>query len=586
MESLDIKQTTAPDIALDAALAYLALGFSVIPLEPGDKKPLFAWAKYQKTKATEDEVRGWFLRNPEANIGIVTGQASGVVVVDVDDDEAPKQLKLPFPDTIKVKTGRKGGMHYYYRYPGRSVPCGVKIAGLGIDIRGDGGYVVAPPSVHPSGVKYEWLSPLDISKLGDAPDWILHHHEVENVKGAVDKPLTDIREGVEEGRRNDSATRFIGSLLHAQPEDIWESVAWPQTIEWNDRNSPPLDHKELRATFDSITGRERRTRITPYPVITAAQLLSSEEVQIEWLIEGLLPTGTVLILSGHPGSYKSFISLHVALSVAAGAKVFGHLVTRKAPVLYVDEDCGDPRLMRDRTPPLTSTGVKDVSFLFRSHFRLDDPASVDRLTETVKQLGAGLVILDALTGLHGQDENSSGQMRRVIESARRLTKSGASVLIIHHRRKDNFLGTNRGAQSLRGSSDILAASDGHLVLDLRGEYIVVRQEKSRYSRPIAPFRISATPEGDQPFRYLGGEDGSSQTEKDRQGAILDLLETGGLTWIRALEESLREMACSKTIRKSIDLLVRAGRIEAKVVDQKKYYQLRETAEGLETGTHP
>ncbi len=487
------------------------------------------------------------------------------------------------PNPLTVQTS--SGYHCYYRHPGQTTPNTVRLKNRKVDIRGDGGYVIAPPSIHATGKKYEWFGLLSRSDIAEPPDWLVNI-EVERIDKAIQSKMFDFHGGVEEGRRNDTAARRIGSLLRGRQEGEWESEVWPLVLTWNETNRPPLEVRELRATFDSITNRERGQRAKPYPTISIGQLQNAQEVQVEWVIEDLIPAKTITLLSGHPGSYKSFISLHVAISLATGGKVFGRFSTKRSVVLYVDEDSGDARLMKERLNLLKASETSEIEFIYRSGVRLDDKSSVDRLVRTVEDQKAGMVILDALVSLHDQDENASGQMRRVFDGVRRLVDAGAAVLIVHHRRKDGFVGTGRGAQSLRGSSDILAAADGHLMLDVHGEYVLVRQEKSRYSRPIAPFRVSIDPDHEQPFRYLGVEDGSNQNEKNRQQAILELLGENGLMWVREIESRLAYLASDKTLRKSLEVLTQSGSIEARIIDQKKFYQLKETTEGLETGTHP
>lgn len=143
---------------LTAALDYARRGWSVIPLRPKDKRPLVKWEAYETTRATEGEIREWWARWPTANVGIVTGAVSGLVVIDIDGEKGAESAKaLPGAKNVKapvVETGR--GTHVYCRHPGGSVP---NSAGNlpGIDVRGDGGYVVAPPSVHPNGQEYAFM---------------------------------------------------------------------------------------------------------------------------------------------------------------------------------------------------------------------------------------------------------------------------------------------------------------------------------------------------------------------------------------------------------------------------------------------
>ena len=222
------------------ALKYLEKGFSVIPVG-ADKRPLLNWQDYQKKRATAEEIEAWWEKWPNSNIGIITGAISGITVVDVDKKsdglETLKKLRLPM--TLVAKTGG-GGFHYYYKY---SEGIGNK-AGIfpGIDIRGEGGYVVAPPSVHSSGETYDWVTE---EELEDFPAEIFNIHKEVNWKEVVT--------GAEQGSRNNTAASYIGKLMRSLPPQDWESLVWPTVVSWNSNNTPPLPEKELRATFESIS---------------------------------------------------------------------------------------------------------------------------------------------------------------------------------------------------------------------------------------------------------------------------------------------------------------------------------------------
>ena len=132
---------------------YLSQGFSVIPLEPRGKKPIIKWQKYQERYATMEELKAWF-ENTRNNIGIVTGRISGITVVDCDSSEAEELArKLGMAPTYSVKTGK--GRHFYFEYEPGTRNFQKRDDLPGIDLRSDGGYVVAPPSVHPNGSIYK-----------------------------------------------------------------------------------------------------------------------------------------------------------------------------------------------------------------------------------------------------------------------------------------------------------------------------------------------------------------------------------------------------------------------------------------------
>ena len=234
---------------LEHALAYLKAGASVFPVGK-DKRPLIpSWIEYQKRRATEDEVKEWWKTWQDANIAIVTGEISGVTVVDCDLGSDHTQ----FPPTDTVQTG-SGGYHLYYAY----YPIGNK-AGVypHVDIRGDGGYVVAAPSVtedteKKKGGKY-------IFKIKAGRQSFPAHLFGEQKKSRIDEIL---RLGSDDGTRNNDLTTIAGSLLSRYPEREWQTKVWPMFQTWNQMNvRPPKSLHELTTIFKSIAGAERSKRV-------------------------------------------------------------------------------------------------------------------------------------------------------------------------------------------------------------------------------------------------------------------------------------------------------------------------------------
>lgn len=158
---------------IEAALKYHEKGMSVFPVNPNTKKPLVEWKKYQTERPTIDQLHAWFDRTHNG-IAIVTGKISDTFVVDFDrykpgfsEDTA---LKL-IPDNIHAPTVQtmNKGQHLYFRNPeiNASIMAGVA---PGVDYRGEGGYVVAPPSRSMTGAEYTWLVSLDECERPSLPD--------------------------------------------------------------------------------------------------------------------------------------------------------------------------------------------------------------------------------------------------------------------------------------------------------------------------------------------------------------------------------------------------------------------------------
>ncbi len=195
MRSNDIAAESDVVMSLrSAALAARARGWSVVPMHtivascctcgnpscpsPG-KHPRLAWEEYARDRAGAHEIEGWWRRWPQANLGVITGVASGLVVLDVDPrhggSDALAELEAInglLSRTVESLTGG-GGQHLYFRHPGRRVPS--KPAALGLDVKGDGGIVIAPPSLHVTGRHYVWESGCAPGEIGVAemPSWLL-----------------------------------------------------------------------------------------------------------------------------------------------------------------------------------------------------------------------------------------------------------------------------------------------------------------------------------------------------------------------------------------------------------------------------
>lgn len=234
---------------LKEALSYLGLGFSVIPVGQ-DKRPLLKWSPYQERRPTPDEIRAWFTDNPSANLAVITGTISGIVVIDVEAGGSTEGL----PPTVTAKT-QGGGWHYYYKHPGKKVITVARIRDL-MDVRGDGGYALLPPSKGPKG-SYEWIVSPNDAEFEELPEHLLSKI-LDDEKPPAD--WDNLSAGVSIGNRNQAATQVIGKMLAGTPMPMWKSLIWPGVVAWNDTLKPPMSKKELLSVWESITQRESKGR--------------------------------------------------------------------------------------------------------------------------------------------------------------------------------------------------------------------------------------------------------------------------------------------------------------------------------------
>ncbi|HVM79850.1 MAG TPA: bifunctional DNA primase/polymerase [Stellaceae bacterium] len=243
----------------DAALSYARRGWSVIPIRPREKVPLLRWETYQTRRATEAEIERWFKRWGDANVGIVTGAISNLAVLDIDPKHdgaqslrALEECHGALEPTVEAETGG-GGRHFYFAYPPQGLRNRAALA-PGIDLRAEGGMVVAPPSIHPSGKPYRWAKGRAPDALPPAPMpvWLLRLASGgEGGRGhsaAYWRAL--VRSGVEEGARNSTIASLAGHLLW---HGVDPAVAAELLLCWNRvLCRPPLEDEEVERTVASI----------------------------------------------------------------------------------------------------------------------------------------------------------------------------------------------------------------------------------------------------------------------------------------------------------------------------------------------
>jgi len=401
---------------LEVAESYLNTGLSIFPLGKKSKKPAISWKEYQCRRPTDEELFSWFGNGLQNNIAIVTGKISGVVVVDMDSEEAIRLTKEQgFPNTPLVETGR--GYHAYFKYR-EGIRNFQKRGDLpGIDLRGDGGYVVAPPSVHPSGKQYSWVKGrnLDDLPLPDLPSWILSE------KSEDKTPLKELYRGVSEGNRNDALARLVGSWVN---DGLFFEECLKIAMTCNARNKPPLPEEEVERTVKSIYEKHHRElSICPdiyipgrmdnlnfdYPSALKKGLeLQDMDVSLTWAVHRLIPQESITILSGKGGVGKTWLSIQLADAVSKGNPFMG-LATKHMPVVYIDFENSLPVLVER----IRKTGASEVWF-WHAISEIKTPKIDSNDWELYSCLPQNsLLIFDTLRSAQIQDENDSRQMALV-----------------------------------------------------------------------------------------------------------------------------------------------------------------------------
>jgi len=257
---------------LEAARAYRnKLGWSPIPNCPPDhqgmsaghlerckspgKMPLIKeWQRFSYKLPTEDELEGWGKRWPQANVGGCTGPLLGIALdIDEGGDEILRDRGLEIPDTPINLTGR--GEHAIFQHPGFNVGDYVKLL-PGLDIRGDRGQIILPPSVHPSGRIYTWevrLHPSD-TLIAPVPPWLIALLKERSCNAGSPKDRSWVAgllaNPILEGQRNDALCRLTGYLHRVISTDANVSALIHSVNESHCK--PPLDEAEVDTIINSV----------------------------------------------------------------------------------------------------------------------------------------------------------------------------------------------------------------------------------------------------------------------------------------------------------------------------------------------
>lgn len=242
------------DTIHEQALLYAARGWPVHPLS-GKKPILTGWPSLATTDP--NIIHSWWIRYPRANVGIATGRRANLMVLDVDPrhggDESLQDLEWKYgllPKTVEVKTG-SGGRHLYFQYPGTDILNSEGVLALGLDIKTEGGQVVAPPSVHPDTKQaYSWEvshHPDDVP-VATAPPWLLDQiRKAQNKKPDVEQ---EDGETIPDGQRNTRLTSLGGSMRR---KGATEAEIYAALTAFNaSRCLPPLPDDEVRRIAQSL----------------------------------------------------------------------------------------------------------------------------------------------------------------------------------------------------------------------------------------------------------------------------------------------------------------------------------------------
>lgn len=500
----------------EAALEYAALGLAVFPVIPpmgngeksAGKKPYISnWQK--EATSNKEKITEWWTKWPTANIGMATGRKSqGLVVIDldIDDDkgingyEALKEWQKEhgdLPETWQSITGR-GGYHLFYfdteQHKNR--------VGLyeGVDIRGEGGYIIAPPSVHANGHRYEW------------EQWREDGVNVARVDGLVRKFINGPEpqreesqnfhepEKIPSGKRVSSLIRLVGSLKAKGLEN--DSIMAAVKAENEAKCIPPLSDQELTKEVFLALKRGWKTersyitttehgKVTPKAVHSLDMLSINdvEEKTPEWLISGYIPRHQITVMAGDGGAGKTTAWCGIAGSVSSGRPCFleraipeDFAVREPGKVLFFSSEDSPEYTLKSR---LIKAGA-NLKNIFTISLKDERFAEIKFNSDLLEQLIAyhkpDLVIFDPIQSFIPPDiqMGQRNAMRSCLNPLIGLgEKYGTTFLVIVHANKQSGV---YGRKRIADSADIWDIARSVMMIGNTAEQGIryISHEKSNY----------------------------------------------------------------------------------------------------------
>lgn len=521
----------------EAALHYAEIGLAVFPLAEQGKTPL-TQNGFKDASVDPDVIERWWKAHPKANIGIATGQMSGGIVaidMDVDKDKDKdgyhtfvkwcEDNYLILPDSWLSITGR-GGYHLLYK---SAFPVPSKIGWLqDVDIRADGAYIVAPPSIHPNGTKYEWEQSPDDYELISTDDIDVEYvfnSVIASNKTDRSEPLK-VPEVIPEGHRDEMMFKLACKYQAMGMSDEVMLVALQKENEL--RCKPPLTKKEIErkvkqaqkykkgevidVTDDSKVVASRKTYNKTHRAIEEKvtendldmpTLDGFEEREKEWLIPGYIPKGAVTLLCSDGGIGKTTIWCDTLAAFTVGRSTLFdkaldipfHTGITHSVMYFSKEDPTEEILKRK----LRESGADQRKIRC---FGLDDERLskiwygsllLDKLVEKYRP---DIVVFDTLQAFlpDGVDMAKRKDMRDALNPLNALgAKYGTSFLMVMHTNKSN----SSGRQRMADSSDIWDLGRSALMAGrTKDEGICyLSHEKSNYGKLQKTILFSVTDAG-------------------------------------------------------------------------------------------
>jgi hypothetical protein len=466
---LELAKTPVPHIVASPLPAAMALaeeyGIPVFPCRP-DKKPYTPHGLKDATTSLE-QLAAWWDQWPNALIGVPTGRASKLLVIDIDPDGAEWYTQ----QADRLKPGRvhktRRGHHLLYRMPDIEIRNSASKIASGIDIRAEGGYAIWWPAHG-----YEAIG--DFDDTGELPVWV-----VDLLKATGTVSTTGTGAGViGHGRRNDTLSREAfrlrrtGASVH-QIETVLTTMNQALC-------SPPLPDEEVQQI---AAGKASVTRDEPQLVLRPIHEIVAERRETVWLLHKVFEANVLAVMAGARGTFKSFIALDWVIRMA----IAGH-----PGVILSGEGAGLDR----RVAAWIQHHGRDVDLQSLPLVALERPLNLNIVTELAALSAAvaalpkapAFIVIDTLSKFSaGLDENDNGQVAAFLSglSVGLREKFGCSVLLIAH--------TGHGdSKRPRGASALMSNPDAEYIVERMGMTVTVTRDRVTDTASMPPLAYTAS----------------------------------------------------------------------------------------------
>jgi hypothetical protein len=541
----------------------LQRGLVPIPVGP-DKRPLVRWEPFQLEPPHADQIDEWWRRWPEANIGVVTGQVSGVVVLDADGPEGLESLKaLHTPATTWLsRTGR--GWHQWFAHPGVTIGnrAGVRPH---LDVRGDGGYVVAPPSLHASGQRYEWLTPPERMRLAPLPEDVL---ALLTAPAAASVPSTG---EIPQGQRNDVLYRIARGLVSRGLSDGAVHAAVAQ--ENRARCRPPLPDREVRDLVEHAIRQPHRPDFGRAAHVNGSasralltRLSTVEAESVDWLWRNRIARGKLALNVGDVGQGKTFLNLDIAARLTTGRPWPDGDPAPNGHVILLTSEDGIADTLRPRIDQLAGDPNRIDVLRAVHHDDGESPFTLESdlpaLDTAIEQTGAITVFVDPLSAYLGsRDSYKDSEIRGLLTPLAALAERRRVAIIgnLHLTKAQQ----RRMLYSVNGSVAFVAQARTVLAVgedpEVPGRRLLAPLKNNLGPMPaILAFRISdsgltweaGTIEGTADRLFAHDEPGTRTEQRERDQAakfLLDLLRDGPIASKQVMADATANGIAQRTL---------------------------------------